>query len=115
MQGTNRQGTEVKMHKMGYCFFEGRGRTNSNERIECEYFFFFFIITTCRYHHHRRVGHRRRRPNAHSDYNTRIHRYHRSDSRLNATRSGHANHRHSRTFGTRHKNYHHIVVPEYSC
>lgn len=43
MQGTNRQGTEVKMHKMGYCFFEGRGRTNSNERIECEYFFFFLL------------------------------------------------------------------------
>lgn len=51
--------------------------------------------------------------NAHNDYNTRIHSHHRSDSRLNVTRTGHAFHRHSRTLETPH-NRHHIVVPDYA-
>lgn len=105
-----RQGTEVEMHKMGYFFFwENRGRINSSKKNRKS----FFIVTTCRYRRRRRVGHRHRMLNAHNDYNIQIHSHRRSDSHLIVTRSGHANHRRSRTIETPH-NRHRIAVPEYA-
>ena len=94
---------------MGYCFLSGP-RINSSKRIES----LFFIVTTCRYRRRRRrVGHRHRMLNAHNDYNTRIHSHRRSDSRLIVTRSGHANHRRSRTLENPH-NRHRIAVTGYA-